>query len=214
MRALLPLALGLAALLAAGPARAHPHGWIDVQTAVLVDEAGRIAALRQAWLFDELYSAFILDEFEQDGLSREAGLARLLEQDVAALAPHDYFTRVEVAGEARGFAPVRAAANGVAAGRIWLRFELPLARPVDPAAGEVRYAVFDPTYYIELLHVGADPVQLTGGLAERCEAGIVDPEPPAEIVSLAAMLDRTAASDDGLGAHFAQWIELRCDPPR
>ena len=206
------LALALAALPA--PLAAHPHGWIDIRTEILVDDAGRIEALRQAWLFDAFYSAFMLDDFAAEGLSREAGLARLLEQDVTALAPHDYFTRVEVDGDARAFDEVRAYANGVAQGRLWFRFELPLAEPVDPSAHDVRYAVYDPTYYIELLHHGETPVRLAEPLVERCAVEVIEPEPPAEIVSFAAMLDRTAEADDGLGAHFAQWVELRCAPRR
>jgi ABC-type uncharacterized transport system substrate-binding protein len=212
MRCFLAIALALPALPA--PLAAHPHGWIDIQTEVLVDDAGRLEGLRQAWLFDEFYSAFMLDDFAQAGLDREQGLARLLRQDVEALAPHDYFTRVEIDGEPQPFGAARAYANGVAAGRIWFRFELPLAEPVDPSDREVRYAVFDPTYYIELLHHGDAPVRLAAGLAERCAVEVIEPDPPAEIVSLAALLDRSAEADDGLGAHFAQWVELRCAPPR
>jgi len=206
------LALALAALPA--PVAAHPHGWIDIRTEILVDDAGRIEALRQAWLFDELYSAFMLDDFAQAGLEREQGLAELLRQDVEALAPFDYFTRVEVAGEPQEFDAVRGYANGVAQGRIWFRFELPLAEPVDPTGRDLRYAVFDPTYFIELLHHGERPVVLPAALEERCAVELIAPDPPAEIVSLAAMLDRTEEGGDGLGAHFAEWVELRCAPPR
>jgi len=211
MRILLAITLVLA-LAPLAAVRAHPHGWIDIRTELVADEAGRITALRQAWLFDEMYSAFMLDDVEREGLARDEGLARLLRQDVAALAPHDYFTRVEADGEAVGFGEIRAYANGVAAGRIWFRFELPLAEPVDPATAELRYAVFDPTYYIEILHHGDAPVELPAPLAERCAARVIAPDPPAEIVSFAAMLDRNAESDAGLGAHFAQWVELACAP--
>jgi len=154
----------------------------------------------------------MLDDVEREGLARDEGLARLLRQDVAALAPHDYFTRVEADGEPVRFGEVRAYANGVAAGRIWFRFELPLAEPVEPTTAELRYAVFDPTYYIEILHHGDAPVELQKPLAERCAARVIEPDPPAEIVSFAALLDRNAESDDGLGAHFAQWVELACAP--
>jgi len=202
-----------AAVLAGTPsANGHPHGWIDLRTEVLVDAEGRVTALRQAWLFDELYSAFILDEFATAGVDREAGLAGLLREDMAALAAYDFFTRVEVAGEPRRVGDARAGANGIAGERIWLRFDLPLARPVAPTAGELRYAVYDPTYFIEMRHAGDEPVDLGGELARSCEAILIPPDPPAEIVGFAAMLDRNANSDDGLGAHFAEWVELRCEP--
>jgi len=196
----------------AGTVRAHPHGWIDIHTEVLADAQGRVTGLRQAWLFDELYSAFILDEFEAEGVSRDAGLARLLEEDITALAPFDYFTRLEVDGAPQEVGTARAYANGVADGRIWLRFELPLAGPVDPAVEALRYAVFDPTYVTEILHRGDAPLALAEPLTERCDVALIEPDPPAELVSFAAMLDRGAEDDDGLGAHFAQWVELACAP--
>ncbi len=189
----------------------HPHGWIDVQSKVVFDDAGRITAIEQAWLFDELYSAFMLDEFATSGQTRDEGLAQLAHEDIAALAPFDYFTRVEVEGEAQPFVAVTDYANGVAAERIWLRFRLPLAEAIDPAA-DMRYAVYDPTYYIELLHIGAAPVQLEGTGSEGCTTTVVEPTPSTEIVGLAAALDQFAVADEGLGTHFAQWIELRCAP--
>jgi len=83
VRILLAIALVLAPLAAA---RAHPHGWIDIRTELLTDDDGRITAIRQAWLFDETYSAFVLDDLEREGPGREEGLARLSRRDVAANA--------------------------------------------------------------------------------------------------------------------------------
>ncbi len=193
------------------PVAAHPHGWIDMQSKVVFDAQGRVRALEQAWLFDELYSAFILDEFALNGESVEDGLTRLARDDIAALAAFDYFTVLEVAGEAQPFAAVTAYANGVADERIWLKFELPLAEPVAPGAGELTYVVFDPTYYIEVLHVGEEPVQLTGPGSDACTASIVEPAPPTEIANLAASLDMYAFGGDDLGRHFAQTIQLACE---
>ena len=206
--------LTVAVLLAlAGPVLAHPHGWIDMQSRVLFDGDGRITGLRQVWLFDELYSAFILDEIRLAGEGEEEGLAALAHEDVAALAPHDYFTVVEVAGERQAFAPVTRYDNGLTDGRIWLRFDLPLAAPVEPQRREVRYAVFDPTYYIEILHVGDPPVRLDAPGADACGFRLIEPEPAAEIVNFAAALDMNATDDAGLGRHFAQWVELACTAP-
>ncbi len=208
------LAAALVILLTTGissSAGAHPHGWIDMRSKLLFDERGRVRAIVQAWLFDELYSAFILDELELSGIDQDEGLALLASEDIATLADYGYFTKFEVDGAAQTFAPVVDYANGVAAERIWLRFELPLTEPVAAAGADVRYAVYDPTYYIEILHVGEEPVQLQGPVAQPCRAQLIEPTPSAEIVGLAAALDRFAQAEDGLGAHFAQWIEVTCD---
>lgn len=190
-------------------ALAHPHGWIDMQSKLVFDDEGRIAAIQQAWLFDELYSAFMLDEFRANGERPEDGLARLAAEDIAALAPFDYFTRFEVDGTAQGFGAVDTYANGVAGERIWLRFLLPLATPVAPSS-TVRYAVYDSTYYIEVLHVGETPVLLEGPGSDACAAHLIQPQPSEEIIGFAASLDMFTVADDGLGDHFAQWVDLEC----
>jgi ABC-type uncharacterized transport system substrate-binding protein len=190
------------------PVAAHPHGWIDIQTRLLFDEAGRLQAIEQAWLFDELYSAFILEEFAAAGQSVEEGLAELGRADIAALAEYDYFTVVERTDARLPLGRVESFANGIAAERIWLKFALPLAEAIDPAAGELRYAVYDPTYFIEIAHLGEPPVSFAG--REDCRFELIPPEPPSEMVWLAAALDRGESAGDGLGIHFAEWIVVRC----
>ena len=53
--------LAMAALLAAtaGPATAHPHVWITVESTVLYEQ-GSIAAIRHQWTFDEFYTAMAI----------------------------------------------------------------------------------------------------------------------------------------------------------
>ena len=199
----------VASLALPGAALAHPHGWIDVQTRLLFDDGGRITGIEQAWLFDQLYSAFILEEFAAEGQSVDDGLAELAQADIAALAEYDYFTRLKQDGEAVALGRVERFANGLAADRIWLRFELPLAAPLDVDAAEVRYAIYDPTYFIEILHAGAPAVYLEGRAG--CTFELIPPDPPSEMVWLAAALDRGQSGGDGLGVHFAEWVVVTCD---
>lgn len=42
-------------LLAAGPASAHPHVFIDAKADVVFDDQGRITAIRNVWRFDDAY---------------------------------------------------------------------------------------------------------------------------------------------------------------
>lgn len=200
----------LAAWLAlTGAATAHPHGWIDIQTKLLFDDAGRMTGFEQAWLFDELYSAFILEEFAEFGQTVEEGLAELGQADIAALADYDYFTSVKFDGDAVPLGRVDAFANGLAGNRIWLKFALPLAEPLDLGEDELRYAVYDPTYFIEVLHLGDPPVLFEG--RDGCSFALIAPDPPSEMVWLAAALDRDQTGGDGLGAYFAEWVVVTCD---
>ena len=54
--------LSAIALLAASPrAHAHPHAWKDVRSTVILADSGQVAAIEQRWLFDELYTASLIE---------------------------------------------------------------------------------------------------------------------------------------------------------
>ena len=48
----------LALLLGAGPAAAHPHVWVTAHEDVIFQPDGKIAAIRNSWIFDDMYSSF------------------------------------------------------------------------------------------------------------------------------------------------------------
>jgi hypothetical protein len=47
----------------AGNALTHPHSWIDLRSRVIMNDEGRVAALELDWLFDDLYTAYVAQEF-------------------------------------------------------------------------------------------------------------------------------------------------------
>jgi len=44
-----------------GSAAAHPHVWVTARAQVIFNAKGEIEAIRQAWTFDEMYSAFVTE---------------------------------------------------------------------------------------------------------------------------------------------------------
>lgn len=195
-----------------GPAAAHPHGWIDIQVAVIFDPAGRITALRQTWLFDEAYTAFVAEGADPDGDGRanQDLLQELLSINMRNLADYHYFTLVEQAGQALPFAPPDGLATRITGGRLETVFRLPLAAPAAPRAAAIAYRVYDPTYFLEVLHVeGGAAVQLVGAPAD-CHARLLPARPTASQAAMAATLDVTQSGDEGLGALFAETVRLTC----
>ncbi len=203
------------ALLGAGwplTAAAHPHVFIDVKVEVVFDEGGQVTGLRETWTFDELYTAFAAGDLDAngDGEADADKLAELLTLNLTNLRDYDYFTRVE---GAKG----RVALGDASEGRLWVEWQrlrmtflVPLAKPAEIAENGLRYAVYDPTYYVELLHSGGpDAVVLTAGPAS-CSYAVHAPNPNPETMSLAASLDRTETAGDGLGIHFAEWVSVQC----
>ncbi|HSP00708.1 MAG TPA: DUF1007 family protein [Thioalkalivibrio sp.] len=206
------LTLLLAGLLAA-PAQAHPHAWIDLRIAVVFDEAGRITALRQFWRIDPFYSLVLAEEMSTDavGDTLDEKMADIGTRMIENLGPYQYFTEIRHAGQPLTDAAVGDYGLSNQAGRLELAFTLTLPEPVDPEAGAFTYAVFDPSYYIEILHDPDATVALEGA-SERCALRIRQPRPDPAVVARAAALDADQSGEPDLGRHFTEHGEVTCDP--
>jgi ABC-type uncharacterized transport system substrate-binding protein len=192
------------------PALGHPHAWIDLRSRVLLNEQGEVRAFEFAWLFDDYYTVMVAEELGTDGAPTAGYLDEIAQRNLANLRDYDYFTAVTYDGDRQAIGDVTRYETEVHDGRLWMRFELPLERPLDPKAGEVMFSVYDPTYWIEILHLEAEPILFSGEGAERCLGEIVQPSPTMEQVSLASALDRDETAGDGLGELFAEKVVLRC----
>lgn len=206
---MLPAAVFL--VLLAGRATAHPHVWIDVAMEV-VFEQGKVTALRQIWLFDDYYTAYATEGMDGDGDGQPdaARLQELLKENMGNLEEYGYFTEVTSGGSVVPFGPVVEMASRMTAARLEMTFLLPLAVPLDVRDRGMAYAIFDPTYYIEMLHAErTDAVRLSAAPA-GCSAHLQKPDPTVEATSLAAALDRTQSAGNGLGGLFAERVTVRC----
>jgi ABC-type uncharacterized transport system substrate-binding protein len=198
------------------PAYAHPHAWIDLGMRLVFDDRGRLEALHQAWRLDPFSSLVILEELGQapggDGL--DAGLDRLGAEMRDNLSGHGYFTElhhgeVEVAlGEVEEYTVM---ARGE---RVEFVFLLPLEAPLSLEGETLRYRVFDPSYYLEVVHEAGDdgpsPEALRIGEMPGCETRILPADPDPERVAEAARLDVDDTAPEGLGRYFAETGEVRC----
>jgi ABC-type uncharacterized transport system substrate-binding protein len=207
----LKVVAGLAAGLAVGSeALAHPHAWIDLRSRVIIDDDGRIAALELDWLFDDFYTAFIAEDFAEEGRPASEYLPEVASTNLANLAEFDYFTDIRLDGERLALGAPAGAETGLRDQRLWLRFEVPLVEPVDPRSGQLTFAIYDPTYYIEILYLDGEFVTFSGPGADACFGRIVPPDPSFEAIALASALDRTQSGGDGLGELFAETVVVEC----
>lgn len=202
-----------ALLLSCGPVTAHPHAWIDLRVAVLFSEDGHVEALRQEWAFDPTYSHLLLEDMaaDQPHLDLETALRTMAERMLGNLSEHGYFTEITVGGRHLEPAAARDAALSLRQRRLHLQFELPVeaTRP-DPALPLI-YRVYDPTYWIEILHDPGDVIHLDDG--EDCSARIQPPQPEPWMVAYAATLNRDQrAPIENLGRPFAEVVAVACNP--
>ncbi len=193
------------------PANAHPHGWIDVQSTVVFDGEGRITGLRLDWVFDDFYSVFVMDEISVDPRQQAEVLAEIARQDLENLSEYGYFTDLRVDGTRVDTGVVEQFDIDLRGMRLWLQFTVPLEAPVDPRTQEVVFGIYDPTYFLEVLHVEDQAVILAGAGADNCQSRIEEPNPTFEMVSLAASLDQSESAGDTLGELFAEWVSVQCE---
>jgi ABC-type uncharacterized transport system substrate-binding protein len=171
-----------AGLLGAAAASAHPHMWIDARATIEIDAGQRITALRQVWLFDEMFGAYATQGLKKgkDG-SLPADVRQGMAQDwMKALGEpiSHYFTRVTVGGKTLAFAEPRDARvdwNPKTA-RLTLSFTLPLAEPAAPGADGAQVDIYDPTYFVAYAFDGKDAVALGGPQAAACTSAYRKPK--------------------------------------
>lgn len=211
MRCLASAALALcAALLPATRAQAHPHAWIDVRSTVVLDDAGRAEAIEQEWVFDELYTASLIEGVSEGRKFHPDMLAEYAGEVIGNLGPYSYFIKLRAGGQVRKFGEVTRYRGVLRGNRFVLTFAAPLAQPVDPAAQALEFAVYDPTYFIQMMHADSAPPAVRGGNAASCRAVVQAPDPSPAMMARALGMDRQAEADDTLGEIFAQKVKLQC----
>jgi ABC-type uncharacterized transport system substrate-binding protein len=135
----------------AGQAAAHPHEFIDTRLVVHLDDRG-IDGFHQYWTFDELFSAWIKEDFDldKDGRFNAAELETLYEQTFSNLENYGFFTRVLYRGKEIPVTQVQDFFVEIKNGRAVYSFFVPLAMDI-PETREIVIAVYDETFYTQIM---------------------------------------------------------------
>lgn len=159
------------------PAEAHPHVWVSAKTEVVFDAKGTIEAIRNTWVFDEMYSAFVTEGQAKGGklLTRD-DLAPLAKSNVEDLASFGYFTFAKAAKAKVEFdTPTEVSLEEREDKRVVLRFTLPLKTPAS-AGKAFSFQVYDPTYFVAFELERQDPVLLVAA-PKGCSANVLGAKP-------------------------------------
>ena len=200
-------------------ANAHPHVWVDLRVKPLMNAQGELLGLQQAWRFDPFYSLVLIEELERGGpkAELEERYDQLATEIVNNLNGVHFFTQGQVNQAIKSNQTTKANWGKVTdytllriGQRIEIKFFLPLNQPLLLTAAPFNYQIYDPTYYIEMLHAleaGLDSTALSQG----CAAQLTAPKPSADLIEKALSLDKTeTAEDPQLGLYFAERVTLEC----
>ena len=174
LRRFLAICLAACGIALAQPAFAHPHVFVIVQSELLFDAQGHVTGVRQAWTFDEMYSAFATTGLTPDGTPATAEqLQPLAEQNVGDLAEFSYFTVLKAPGQKIAFGKPTDISMGEDDKKlVTLRFTLPLDKPAS-ASKALTLQVYDPTYFVSF-DFAKDGVKLASA-PSGCSLSVVPP---------------------------------------
>ena len=191
-------------------AQSHPHMWIDLKSKIIIEKKSQVSAIYQEWLFDDFFSASLIEEASQDPKGLKAGIRGVVEEILDNLQPHDYFTLVKVDGQQILSNPIESFDVKIRENRVWLSFSLPIMDQVNITVQKFSYSIFDPTYYIEMLYFENETVTLVGDVAKGCSSKIVQPDPSTEAVSLSRSPSLDKIPDQSIGQIFAESVIIKC----
>jgi ABC-type uncharacterized transport system substrate-binding protein len=192
---------------------AHPHNWIDLRVEVRFDSDGRATGLYQQWLFDDYYSVFITEGMDDDGDGKpdQSRLDELRQTVFGNLVEHGFFTHVEQQGETVPCGPVSQGSITMRGHRLEMGFFIPFETTRDLRLAPLNYRIFDPSFFIEILHNDEieDSVVLHNA-PDGCRHRIEPPNPDPEKVAYAASLPIDSDGGNELGQFFAEKVTLQC----
>lgn len=187
-----PILFVLSLLVSAVAAQAHPHVFVKAKTDVVFDDQGRITAIRQAWRFDDAYSAYATQGLDtnHDGKLSVEELAPLAKLNMDSLNEFGYFTFLGVGKDDIDFGAPRNYWVQDDGGLLTLYFELPTAKPVETKGKDVRLDVYDPTYFVAFEFIADTPVTLAhapaGCTLKVTRPDALDPATAAQLAQIPA----------------------------
>ena len=100
LRFVLPLLIVACAGLVATDAQAHPHVWVTMTTELVYAPDGSATAVRHAWTFDDMFSAFATQGIAArvKGQFTRAELQPLAQTNIESLKEYAYFTYAKIDG--------------------------------------------------------------------------------------------------------------------
>jgi len=141
-------------------ADAHPHMWVTLKSDIIFATDGSLSAVRYAWSFDEMTSAFVTLSIktQQKGVFTREELAPLAQANVLLLKGSDYFTKVKVNGIKHQFDLPIDYWLEFDEGILTLHFTIPFKSPVQTQTLDLE--VYDPSYFVDISFSEKAPVVL------------------------------------------------------
>ena len=199
------------AVLFGAAAHAHPHVWVTLKSDLVFAPDGKIAAVRHAWTFDDMFSAHASQGLDKNGdgkLSREE-LSELAEVNVTSLEEFNYFSAGKSGGKDVEFGkPTDYWLDADKDNVLTLHFTLPLKS--RSTASDFLLEISDPSFFVDLSFPENAKVDLVGAPA-GCAAALERPKGvEMDTSKLSESFFESLTASSQFGSQFASRIVLRC----
>lgn len=212
IRTYLSAALALLGLCSTFTVTAHPHNWIDLRIEVRFDKDGQATGLYQRWLFDDYYSIAVTEgmDGDGDGAPDQTRLDELRRKVFTNLKTYNFFTHAAYNGKDITCGPVSQEAMAMRGNRLEMSFYIPFDAPHDPRTAPLSYRIFDPSYYIEMLHAESQDAIVLRDPPEGCMHSLEPPHPDPKKVAYAASIPAGKDGGNDLGQFFSEKVTIEC----
>ena len=155
--------------LAATPALANPHVWVETRITFELEDH-RVEALTFAWRFDDFYSSHAVrtHDLDGDGALAPEEVRALRTDSFDPLARVDYYVHVWVADARRDGHEVDRFSAKVEDERLVVEFSVPVAPPADPAEGPVVVSLFDAANEVDFQFAESNFLLADGEVMSHC----------------------------------------------
>jgi ABC-type uncharacterized transport system substrate-binding protein len=200
---------GVALILSAGAAQAHPHVFVTAKSEIVYAADGTITGVRHAWAFDDSFSAYATQGLDQKtkGVFTREELADLAKTNVESLKEYDFFTNAQSAGGKERFVDPVDYYLDYKDSVLTLHFMLPFKKPVSSKT--LTLEIFDPTYFVDFTFAQKDPVSLAGAPAS-CKLDLARPAQNNAATQKLSEQSFLSGANPNVGANFATKVAVNC----
>lgn len=144
---------------------AHPHMFIDTRMRIELDQT-RLEGLEITWYFDPLFTASIIGDFDEDKNGRfdVEETEEIRQYAFSNLANFDYFTFVMSGGGTYTPQNIEHFEAFLEGSQLVYRFYAPFG--IDIAEAGAAVAIYDASFFCDILYHEESPVEIHGGDAE------------------------------------------------
>lgn len=141
------------------PATSHPHVFISQKTGIVFDEKG-LAGFRVSWVFDEMFSIMIAEDFDVDrnGILDKEEVGVIREKAFGYIAPHNYYIHVNIDGKPFAVKYIKEFNAALKDGKLRYDFFIPCHVRATKAPKKIKISPYDPEYYSSIYFPNDDPV--------------------------------------------------------